>query len=62
MQQRIIKIYQDMSKDECIKFLQDLDECKEKIEEIVVRRNDIFFDGRQEKAKHFFTIKTEDIQ
>lgn len=62
MQQRIIKIYQDMSKDEFIKFLQDLDECKEQIEEIVVSRKDIYCGGTQQKAIHFFTIKTEDIQ
>lgn len=61
MKQTTIKVYQDMTMDECIKFLQDLDESKEKIEEIVVGRNDIFFDGKQQKAIHYFTIKTEDI-
>lgn len=57
MKQTTLKIYQDMTTDEFIDLLQRLKGSKTVIKEIAVKAR-----AKHSKNKHYFTIKTEDIQ
>lgn len=62
MKQTTIKVYQDMTTDEFIDLLKSMEGSKTGIEEIAVKRRDLYAGGYIIAVEHYFNIKTEDIQ
>lgn len=57
MKQTTIKVYQDMTTDDFIGLLESLKGSKTTIKDIAVKVRSM-----HSKNKHYFTVKTEDIQ